>query len=140
MKRSNSLPGIVAPIAGAEDPNPPNDAPPKPAAALVVAVLKPNDGADVAAVKPPKLVPAGCVEFVAPNTGADVVVVLKPKAGANVAAGAPNTSENIMEKAKFELKVIYLNGVNELIPVHRTTYEQYCIYKIGTLTQKRNIR
>lgn len=76
-------------------------------------MLKPNVGADVAALKPPKLVAVGCVEFCAPNAEADDVVVLKPK-GADVAAGAPNTNEMNTQKETFELKEI-LNGVKNLI-------------------------
>lgn len=81
-----------APRVGAAAPNPPNDDPPKPVAPVFVPVLKPNDGADVAALKPPKPGAADVAVFKPPNAGAAVVVVLKPNAEAEVAAGAPNAA------------------------------------------------
>lgn len=74
-------------------PNPPNDIPPKPVAALVVGVLKPNAGADVAALKPPKGA-ADVVVLNPPNAGADVTAVLKPNDVDEVAAGTPNAKFN----------------------------------------------
>lgn len=77
-----SIPDVGAPSVGAAPPNPPNDAPPKPVAAVFVPVLKPNDGADVAALKPPK------------PGAADVAVLNPPNGAAEVAAGAPKAVRN----------------------------------------------
>lgn len=81
-----NIPDVAAPRVGGVQPN---VIPPKPLVAPVVAVLKPNAGADVAALKPPKGA-AAVVVLNPPNAGADVAVVLKPKVVVDVAAGAPN--------------------------------------------------